>query len=194
MDQSTALSEHLDQLAASTGLSAGYLNEPLGALTGYLRLAVPSYLGLELVIERLGHEIVVSSFEPDVNVSDIATALWLRVEPSAGMTFYARTPGAFVDLAADREYTLRRGGATTSGAGSTSEVRLDASLVPTTVSSGMTGVAELAIINQAIGRLIDEGHDEAELEIVRQAVRAGIGTYAHAARMLQLRPGEAPGA
>lgn len=104
------------------------------------------------------------------------------------MTFYAATPGAFVDLAADRVFSLRRAG---QGAGDSPEtiagvaaVRLDDALSPLSTSSGVTGVAELAKINRAVGLLIDRGHTEPELDLVRGASRDGTSTYAYATLLL----------
>lgn len=198
MDESTALTARLDDFDSSTQLDAGLLSVPLTALTHHLRRTISSYLGLELVIEDLGHQIVVSAFEPAFRPIDITTSLWLAVETGgadptlAGMTLYAATPGTFVDLAADRAFSLRRAG---QGPGHPPEtiagvaaVRLDEALSPRSTSSGVIGVAELAKINRAVGLLIDRGHTEPELDLVRDAARDGTSTYAYASRLLRPDP------
>jgi hypothetical protein len=75
---------------------------------------------------------------------------------SAGsrITFYASTPGTFVDLAADLAFALD------------SDIRLDED-IPPALLSGLTGVSKLSAINKAVGVLISHGHtlDSAQREL-----------------------------
>ena len=122
-------------------------------------------------------------------------------ETGSRIVFYAATSGAFVDLAADLTYALTPravdnpaaiGGAGTDngvGAVATAQrtgVTLDIDLPPTLRRSNISGLAELAAINHAIGVMIDRGHhpDDVHHTLRRQAAAAGLPPHAFAARLL----------
>jgi hypothetical protein len=136
------------------------LEKSLTALTEAVKRAAPSYRGLALTVVTDKQPVSVTSAEPD-NTSDIATSLRLSLawvpslSPDSRITFYASTPGTFVDLAADLSFAL----------GSES-LRLDED-IPAALVSDLTGVGKLSAINKAVGVLINHGHtlDSAQREL-----------------------------
>lgn len=198
MDPSAALNAHLDDLVCRVEQADGYLSHPLTALADQLRSTIASYLGAEVVIDDLGQLIVWTAFDPSVRALDISASLWLPVLPApsgrppgrSGMTFYAGAAGAFVDLAADHTYARQhrrpgRGDPPGAGDADWAPARLDETLVPRTLVSGVTGVTELRTIYRAVGKLIDAGHDRPEDELLRRAAAAGLHTHTYAAQLLQ---------
>jgi ANTAR domain. len=111
-----------------------------------------------LIIDK--QPVSVTSAEPG-NTSDIATSLRLSLAwvPSLSadsrITFYASTPGTFVDLAADLAFALH-----------SHSIRLDED-IPSALVSDLTGAGRLSAINQAVGVLISHGHtpDSAQREL-----------------------------
>jgi hypothetical protein len=193
VEVSTALIIHLSDFC-STGSDAAPAIEALAALHQDLKRAVPSHLGLQLVLVRNGVPVTLTTFGPWVVYSDIATCLHLPLandgvsaEPGSAVTFYAGTPGAFVDLAADFAYLHgRRHPAHPMSGFLGSGIRLDQDLRPTTVTSGLTGPGEHRTVNRAIGVLIDQGYepDHAHAELARRAAVAGITALVCAAELL----------
>jgi hypothetical protein len=239
VDLSTGLINQLHQLAGSVGADDDALGSSLEALVADLTVAISSYCGLQLTITQDGFPVVVTAFAE----SDGAAATSLRLplslldpalEVYSRVVFYARTPGAFVDLAADLAYALgnsavtmdressdghggdglrhlddgrgdgrqsaddRRGDGRRSGDdrrgdgrqridGHQSSIELDADLPPPNRESGISGLADLSTINQAVGVLISNGHhpDGAHDTLRRQAAAAGFTPHAWATRMLR---------
>jgi hypothetical protein len=136
------------------------LEKSLTALTEAVKSAAPSYRGLALTLVIDKQPVSVTSAELG-NTSDIATSLRLSLAwvPSLSadsrITFYASTPGTFVDLAADLSFAL--------GSGS---LRVDED-IPSALVSDLTGVGRLSAINKAVGVLISHGHtlDSAQREL-----------------------------
>jgi hypothetical protein len=134
------------------------LEKSLTALNEALKTAAPSYRGLALTVVIDKQPISVTSAELG-NTSDIATSLRLSLAwvPSLSadsrITFYASTPGTFVDLAADLAFALD------------SDIRLDEDIPPVLVSD-LTGVGRLSAVNKAVGVLVGHGHtpDSAQRE------------------------------
>jgi hypothetical protein len=117
------------------------------------------------------------------------------------VVFYAATPGAFSDLAADLGYALHAPTTTSDpaipddiGGDGAQDMRsdrqlpivLDADLPPPTVVSGLTGLEDLSAINRAVGILIEQGHhpDRAHDTLRRHAAAAGIAPHRYAALLL----------
>jgi hypothetical protein len=125
------------------------LEKSLTALTEAVKSGAPSYRGLALTLIIDNQPVSVTSSEPG-NTSDIATSLRLSLAwvPSLSadsrITFYASTPGTFVDLAADLTFALD------------SDIRLDEDIPPVLVSD-LVGVGKLSAINKAVGVLVDHG-------------------------------------
>jgi len=180
---STDLVAEIQNLVLHHALDATEVNDTISTLTRDLKLAVGSYLGLQLTVYSQGHPVTLTVFEPSAEVEDITTTVTVPLGSAAGteapsvMTVYAATPGALVDLAADLGYALKLPDGV---------VALDRALRPTTTASGLTGLSELGAINRAIGVLMDQGHhpDHAYHELHRQAVAAKISVPDRAAQLL----------
>jgi hypothetical protein len=205
VDLSTGLISQLQELTASIGDDDHAVDGLLAALMVDLEMAVPSYCGLQLTITQDGFPVVLTAFGEREDI--VATSLRLPLpllESALGVhgrvVFYARTPGAFVDLAADLGYALgdpgRMDGESSDGHGrdflrqingDRSSIELDADLPPPTRVSGLSGLADLSTINQAVGVLIANGHhpDDAHETLRRQAAAAGLGPHAWAIRLLR---------
>jgi hypothetical protein len=228
VDLSTGLINQLRQLAGSVGADDYELGSSLEALVADLAVAVPSYYGLQLTITQHGFPVVLTTFaESD---GTVATSLQLplslldpALEVHSRVVFYARTPGAFVDLAADLAYALGTDAVTVDGESSDGpggdghqqadghggdghqqadghggdghqqadghriSIELDSDLPPPTRVSGISGLASLSTVNQAVGVLIASGHhpDDAHDTLRRQAASRGLTPHAWAARMLR---------
>jgi len=147
----------------------------LEVLVDDLTVAVPELLGLHLKILMAGDPISLSAGSPDalpaaslhVPLDKLSTA-----DAGSAITFYAGRPGAFVDLAADIRHAYGLDG----------DVIVDGHLDeplpiaadPTTMT-GITGLSEFSVINQAIGVLIAQGQptETARGELARRAEQAG---------------------
>ena len=165
MDTPTLLIDDIHNLFSDLALPDGYagqsdeLENSLTALTEAVKNAAPSYRGLALTLVIDRQPVGLTSAELE-HTSDIATSLRLSLAwiPSLGtdsrITFYASTPGTFVDLAADLSFALD------------SDICLDEDIPPVLVSD-LTGVGKLSAINTAIGVLIGHGHtpDSAQREL-----------------------------
>jgi hypothetical protein len=142
--------------------------------------AVPSYLGLSLVMDAHGQRIVVAAMDQPTTDDDIATSLRLPLATATStgditLVLYAGVPGAFVDLAADMDWLIGDDGA---------EAVLDADL--SAPAESISGLAELSVVNQAIGVLIAGGYTlEQASEILDVLAADGAGDrHTAAARLL----------
>jgi hypothetical protein len=183
VDLPTALLRDLLQLSSSVGLDDDALTAPLVGLVTGLQAAVPSYRGLHLTLVENGHPVKLTAFLNSEDTEPITASLGIPFaalgpgfDPASGVVFYAATPGAFVDLAADLRYDLGRPTTTPDAprnpAGDADGnghhnfchrdghqmIVVDADLPLTVPESGLTGLDELTTINQAIGRLVAQGH------------------------------------
>jgi hypothetical protein len=218
VDLTTALLRDLLDLSASID-GHGELGARLTALITALRAAVPSYRGLYLTVHDNGQPLTLTSFLPTAD-GDITTSMRLPFTALAPgfdlqsrVIFYATTPGAFVDLAADLAHALhtptvlaaqgpdrtgrpdargqsgdsRPGGKQQSDGERAGVIVLDADLPPHTLVSQWTGLHEVSTINRAIGVLIDRGHppDDAHAALRRHAAAAGVDPHIYAARLLR---------
>jgi hypothetical protein len=156
VDTPTLLIDNIHNLFSDLAVPDGYAEQPveleksLTALTEAVKSAAPSYRGLALTLIIDKQPVSVTSAEPG-NTKDIATSLCLSLAwiPSLSadsrITFYASTPGTFVDLAADLSFALD------------SDIRLDED-IPPVLASDLTGVGRLSAVNKAVGVLVDHGH------------------------------------
>ena len=166
MDTPTLLIDDIRDLFSDLAVPDGVAEQPveleksLTALTQAVKSAAPSYRGLALTLIIDKQPVTVTSAEPG-NTSDIATSLRLSLAwvPSLSadsrITFYASTPGTFVDLAADLAFAL-----------DSHSIRLDED-IPSALVSDLTGAGRLSAINKAVGVLISHGHtpDSAQREL-----------------------------
>jgi hypothetical protein len=203
-------------LGCSIGGDHDALHAPLIALIADLWAAIPSYRGLYLTIVENDYPVSLAAFPSTEDGESITTSLRIPfaalgpgVDTESRVVFYAATPGAFVDLAADLGHALQTPTSTadqlpclTRGSeenGQNEEgqrgphadglrpIALDVDLPPPTLVSGLSGVDELAEINRAVGILIDQGHhpDQAHAVLRRQAAGAGVQPHIYAARLLR---------
>jgi hypothetical protein len=161
-----------DQLAALTAV----LDDPgtdlhtiLDVLVDDLSAAISSFLGLTVTLRSEWFPVTLTAIDPDLALAartSLALPLGRLVGAGPGGTIvlYAGNPGAFVDLAADLQRVPGRDG----------RVVLDGDLPGTSDpprKPGVTGLAELSVINQAIGVLITRRHtpDRAKAKLRRRA-------------------------
>jgi hypothetical protein len=212
VDLPTALLHDLLHLSSSIGLDDDAVGAPLTATVAALRAAVPSYRGICLTIVQNDHPIRVVAFLPPQDGKSSVTSLRVPLAALAPgfhvdsqIVFYAATPGAFVDLAADLGYALNIPTITDSrpprptnspeidGHQGTDHrdghrpIVLDGDLPPASLVSGVTGLDDLSTINRAVGILIDQGHhpNQAYVILRRHAAAASVETRVYAARLLR---------
>jgi hypothetical protein len=205
VDIPTALFNQLAQFANSVGLDAEILHLPLTNLVADLRAVIPSYRGLQVTILFSDQPVTLTELIPQQTDGAVTTSLRVPLsllgpghDEGSRIIFYASTPGAFVDLAADLGYVLKAAVRTDhlDGDGAASDAApygelpislvLDGDLSPDLADSGLTGLPELSSINRALGILIDRGHNAGDAyDILRlEATAAGVATHVFAARML----------
>jgi hypothetical protein len=176
VDTPTLLIDDIRDLFSDLAVPDGVAEQPveleksLTALTQAVKSAAPSYRGLALTLIIDKQPVTGTSAEPG-NTSDIATSLRLSLAwvPSLSadsrITFYASTPGTFVDLAADLAFALH-----------SHSIRLDED-IPSALVSDLTGAGRLSAINKAVGVLISHGHtpDSAQRELRHTADATSCG-------------------
>jgi hypothetical protein len=193
----------LGDLSTGIGADDHPVDELLDALVRELGKAVASYRGLQLTISSNGFPVVLTAFADDGHDGAVATSLRVPLAVlesgfagESRIVFYAGTPGAFVDLAADLEFALSRGASTPVRAESSAPpaIRLDADPAPETRDMNLSGVTELSTIDRAVGVMIDQGHhpDDAYETLRRHAARAGMEPHTLAARLLQQTRNQQP--
>ena len=205
MDIPTALLNQLAQFANSVGLDAEILHLPLTNLVADLGAVIPSYSGLQVTILSSDQPVTLTELIPQQTDGAVTTSLRVPLSllgpehhEGSRIIFYASTPGAFVDLAADLGYVLKAavrmdhldGDGAASDAAPYAEpprsLALDGDLPQNLEVSGLTGLSEFTAVNRAIGILIDRGHNAGDAYGIlrRGAVAAGVATHVFAARML----------
>ena len=177
------------------------LDTSLAAFTAAIEAAVPSYLGLQMMIGQSRHPVTLTRIAPH-HTAKTSLRLPLRIlgprfDAESRVTLYAATAGAFVDLAADLSYALHLPACTDRSAnagspdsddqrhgrvGTDRRIILDADLLPSPLASGVSGLSELSTINRAIGVLIGHGqHPDDAADTLR---RDGLELDSYAARLL----------
>ena len=208
MDLPAALLAHLQDLTASIGQDDQELDDAIAALTTALRSTAASYCGFQLTVVNDQWPVTLTAFSDSHDVP-VGTSLRLPLalvsqaaDPESRVVFFAVTPGAFTDLAADLSYALGgtpveqqspvaysadEASARLDGQRSAIELDNDLPLVPPV--SGLTGLAGLTVLNRAIGMLVDHGHDlvQAHQVLRRDAAAARVGPHIYAARILRQR-------
>jgi len=171
-------------LAADLGILTAALDESgadvlhtLHQLGVDAQAAVPSYLGLSVIVEGSDPAFAFTTLEQRAS-NDVRTSLWLalpgvgagRASPSVAIILYAGTPGTFVDLTADLAWLTGC---------PLSDFVLDQHLsVPAELDTG-TYLRTASVINQAVGVLIGRGFTprQAHRELDSQAEGAGTDRY-----------------
>jgi hypothetical protein len=166
VDLPAALLAHVHDLTVSIGQDHQDLDDTLAALTAALRATATSYCGLRLTIVDSEWPVTLTAFT-NGHDAPVGTSLRLPlalVSPTADtesrVVFFAITAGAFTDLAADMSYALggipveQRSSAANNanhrGTGvdcGLKPIQLDADLPPLSRVSGLTGLAELTVLN-----------------------------------------------
>ena len=170
-------------LAADLGILTATLDEPApDVLHGLHRLgvdaqaAVPTYLGLSVIVDGSDPPFTFSTLE-DGAADNVRTSLRLtlpagvgegRAGPLVALIFYARTPGTFVDLAADLAWLTGR---------PPSDFALDQHLSAPAGSDAGTSLRAASVINQAIGVLIGRGYTPRQARSKLDTQADGAGTY-----------------
>jgi len=192
---------------ASIGQDDQDLDDTLTALTTALRSTAASYCGFQLTIVENRWPVTLTVFTggPDVPVgASLRLPLRLvsrKVDPESQVIFFAGTPGAFTDLAADLCHAVGRSvDQASSGANEANHaetrvgdqrraIGLDVDLPPPSRMSGLTGLAELTVLNRAIGMLVTQGRSiEQARQVLRQdAAAARVEPHVYARRLLRRR-------
>jgi hypothetical protein len=197
---------HIHDLAASIGDDDRDMSDALGALTTALLSTASSYCGFQLTVVDNEWPVTLAAFTDghDVPVeASLRLPLGLvspTVDGESRVVFYAEVSGAFTDLAADLSHALggvpvdQRSSAADSADpgeprvdGHRKVLVLDADLSSLSRASGLTGLAELTVLNLAIGMLIQQGHDIAQARHVlrRRATAAGVEPHIYAASIVR---------
>lgn len=180
MDISAALATDLASLTDALAASGTDLEALLAGLSGRVRRAVPSCVGLSMTLVMDGFPLTLATVD---EVAEVAASMLLPLsaldttEPGDTVVFYAAHAGAFVDLAADVDFAVDDG---------LRLVILDEHLQPPAATSGVDGLDALSATNRAIGFLIAEGctPDEAGDELIRRAGEAGVSRHTAALRVV----------
>ena len=187
-------------LAADLGILTAALDEPAAdVLQSLYRLgidaqaAVPTFLGLSVIVDGSDPPFTFSTVE-DGAADNVRTSLRLTLpagvgegwaSPSVALILYARTPGTFVDLAADLAWLTGR---------PPSDFALDQHLSVRAGSDAGTSLRAASVINQAIGVLIGRGYTprQAHSKLDTQADGAGTDRYTTAQFILDTLTAEDP--
>lgn len=188
VEMSTGLIRHLQLLLDVDDVDDQWLlSDSLGALDVTMQTVVSSYLGLRIMLVDHGHPVRLTTFRSDADRHDIAASLELPLaallpaDPVSTIIFYAGAAGAFVDLAADLTHALGLPSPTAPDADQDQvlegqdrpildRIALDYPAAPGTLTAGVSGLREQAMINQAVGAMIEDGyslgqaHDELQSE------------------------------
>jgi hypothetical protein len=212
VDLPAVLVAHLQDLTASIGQDDQDLDDTIAALNTALRSTAASYCGFQLTIvdNQINNQwpVTLTAFSDSHDVP-VGTSLRLPlalvsevVDPESRVIFFAVTPGAFTDRAADLSCALggipveqqspaanSADGAGTRLDGQRSAIELDNDLPLVSPVSGLTGLADLTVLNRAIGMLVDHGHDpeQAHQVLRRDAAAAHVAPDIYAARILRQR-------
>lgn len=170
MDIPAALVADLATLTEALGSGDVDLTARLNAVNASISLAVASWVGTAVSTTVGGQTVTFSMIK---GVDGVRASLLIPLgrhvadSPGSWIAFYASTPGAFVDLAADFAYALRA---------DLSDLVLDADLAPQREHSEHT-LTNFSLINRAIGILVEDGHTVtgARAELTRRASLAGGG-------------------
>jgi hypothetical protein len=130
------------------------LETTLSQLADDVTFAVRSYLGMSITIRADGYPITLTATTPAASHTAVRSSLLIPLpllsstEAGSTLTLYAGRLGAFVDMAADLSWTLGL---------SLSTFVLDKHRNVDLTAPNESGLAELSLINQATGALIDQG-------------------------------------
>ncbi|MCW2529036.1 MAG: hypothetical protein JWM76_3896 [Pseudonocardiales bacterium] len=122
-------------------------------------VAVDSYLGLSVTVVTENQPVTISRLNEAASSADAGTSITIPLQtlgvPERGsvMVFYAATPGAFVDFAADVQLALGL---------EPGVIILDIDLTLPNLAGEATGLADFSNFHQAVGVLLEQGNTAAE--------------------------------
>jgi hypothetical protein len=186
-----SLTAELAALTAALDEPGVDIGQELHLLAAEGAAAVPSYLGMSVVVTRHDSSFTVHLLNDGVTAGDIGTSIVLSLptpgnggrEATVAFILYAQTPGAFVDLAADMVWLTGR---------PSTDFVLDEHLEAPAADSTAAPLAAASVINQAIGVLIGRGYttQQAHWELDTQAAHAHTDRQSAAHHILsRLTPG-----
>jgi hypothetical protein len=165
----------------------GELTARWGRLSREVVAVIPSCVAVSITLSRLGIDVVItvptSGADPMPRTAQVLASLALPL-PAAGvgcvLVLQASAPEAFVLLAEDLATLL---------AGGPQPPELDAHLAPLAASTGSAlaeSLAELSLLDRALGVLVDQGWtpEAGERELHRRASAAGVTVTAVAEQLL----------
>ncbi len=172
MKFTVSLAAELATLDAALDDPGSDIGQGLVQLAADVTGAVPSYAALSVVVTRDDSSFTLTLLDDGVTVADVGTSIMLA-RPDCGdghdasavaIILYSRSPGAFVDLAADVSWLTRR---------PLTDFLLDAHLAAAAEPGTATPLEAASVINQAIGVLIGRGctPQQALLELDRQTAQ-----------------------
>jgi len=190
MNITTGLATDLRRLTAALDEPGADIAQSLHKMAADTQAAVRSYLGLNVSVSRSDPLFTFTYLNDGVVAGDIATSVRLTLPsigdswapPAVALIFYAGSPGAFVDLAADLAWLTAR---------PLSDFVLDQHLTIPAGSGSGAQLSAASVINQAIGVLIGFGYtpQQADRRLDTQAAHAGTDRYAAAQHILATRTG-----
>ncbi len=180
----------IEVMLRRSGLDGAGLQDQTADLAWALGNAIPSLLGFTISLGIDGTPVIVQvatrSDESSAAGSSLHLPLaWMPDHAGSSLTFYASTPGAFVDLAADLAFAI----------GPRHGIVLDGNLDALPRAPAVFGLAGLSVVNRAVGMLIERGlePDTAMAELEHRSAHENL-TVPEAAAELIARSGPDPSA
>ena len=187
---SDAMAADLRALAEASGDEDGVdLWASLNDLSRSADVAVRGFLGLSVAVDHPAGRVTLTALRPAAETTTVASSLHVVLSPYAGaepestVTLFAGVPGAFDLLASDLERLSPQHGRVGSR---DAHLRLPP-------EAERHSVAQLSIVNQAVGILIAQGWtlDDAGEELRRRAFHDGVAVPASAQRIIDTASGAA---
>jgi hypothetical protein len=152
MPLSTALVAEL----ATLGSSAVELPDAVDKLHGMLLAVVPSAIGLSVTVRISEINVILTTLPDGVKPQTslrVPLSMWAGFDTGSEVVFYASTPGALVDLAAELGWALELN-ITWTGQVADQMLVVDQHLV---ALPGISGLDDLTAVNRAVGVLLSRG-------------------------------------
>jgi hypothetical protein len=183
VELSTALATQL----ATLGGSAVELPDAVEELHGMLQSVVPAALGLSITVHICEIDVTLTTVPEGVTPQTslrVPLSIWAGFAAGSEVVFYASTAGSLVDLAADLGWALKLNITWTSQPADHMLV-VDQHLTPV---PGLSGLDDLAAVNQAVGVLLSRGRPpNVAVEDLRDAATLANSSIGAAAKALMAR-------
>ncbi len=184
MDIHGALSDDLAALTDALDVPGDDLQAMLEVLFDDLTAAVPSFIGLRMTVHANDTAVTLNAVDPRLAPTTRSTLLLplhriTGAQPVATVLLYAAEPGGFTELAVLTRRVFDLDG----------EVVLDGHLPAVDdppAPSGISGIDEAALVNRAIGVLIDQGclPEQTHVELARRAAQHHTSVFTAASALL----------